>query len=112
MLKWLRSRAGSLLESHPYGYALGVRLVTATDLFLPHEPDYYGFRHLAGDCRTGLFLDLGAIVATPRGGSPSLPWPPGERPGQGGMDVLSPRRSGPEGEGLSEIVHGRTVAKA
>ena len=60
MLEWLRSRAVSLLESHPYGYALGVRLVTATDLFLPHEQDYYGFRYLAGDRRIGLFLDLGA----------------------------------------------------
>ena len=60
MPKGLRSRAISLLESHPYGYALGVRLVTATDLFLPHDQDYYGFRYLAGDRRIGLFLDLGA----------------------------------------------------
>ncbi|MGH8545564.1 MAG: FkbM family methyltransferase [Gammaproteobacteria bacterium] len=56
----LRSRAVSLLESHPYGYALGVHLVTATDLFLPHDQDYYGFKYLAGTRRTGLFLDLGA----------------------------------------------------
>ena len=60
MLRWLRSRAVSLLESHPYGYAIGVQLVSATDLFLPHEQDYYGFRYLAAGRRTGLFLDLGA----------------------------------------------------
>jgi FkbM family methyltransferase len=60
MFRWLRSRAVSLLESHPYGYVLGIHLVTATDLFLPHEEDYYGFRYLAGSRRMGLFLDLGA----------------------------------------------------
>lgn len=60
MLRWLRSRAISLLESHPYGYALGVQLVTTTDLFLPHEQDYHGFKPLAAHRRTGLFLDLGA----------------------------------------------------
>lgn len=60
MFKWLRSRGVSLLESHPYGYAVGVRLVTMTDLFLPHDQDYHGFRYLAADRRTGLFLDLGA----------------------------------------------------
>jgi FkbM family methyltransferase len=60
VFSWLRSRAVSLLESHPYGYALGVHLITATDLFLPHDQDYYGFKHLAANRRTGLFLDLGA----------------------------------------------------
>lgn len=60
MFSWLRSRAVSLLESHPYGYALGVHLITMTDLFLPHDQDYYGFRYLAANRRTGLFLDLGA----------------------------------------------------
>jgi len=29
------------LESHPLGYWLGVSLVSSTDLFLPHEPDYW-----------------------------------------------------------------------
>jgi FkbM family methyltransferase len=56
----IRSRLISWLESHPYGYALGVTLVTATDLFLPHEEDYHGFTQLAGGRRSGLFLDLGA----------------------------------------------------
>lgn len=60
MLGWLRSRIISLLESHPYGYALGVQIVTATDLFLPHDPDYRGFRSLAAGRPAGLFLDLGA----------------------------------------------------
>ena len=60
MLRWLRSRAVSLLESHPYGYAVGVQLVSATDFFLPHEQDYYGFRLLAAGRPAGLFLDLGA----------------------------------------------------
>jgi FkbM family methyltransferase len=60
VLGWLRSRIISLLESHPYGYALGVQIVTATDLFLPHDPDYRGFRSLAAGRPAGLFLDLGA----------------------------------------------------
>lgn len=60
MLSWLRSRAVAFLESHPYGYALGVQLVTATDLFLPHDQDYHGFRTLAAGRPAGLFLDLGA----------------------------------------------------
>lgn len=60
MLNSLRARAISLLESHPYGYALGVKLVTATDLFLPHEVDYHGFTQLAKGRRRGLILDLGA----------------------------------------------------
>ena len=60
MLGWLRSRVVSVLESHPYGYALGVEIVTATDLFLPHDPDYHGFRPLAATRPIGLFLDLGA----------------------------------------------------
>jgi FkbM family methyltransferase len=56
----IRSRLVSWLESHPYGYALGVKLVTATDLFLPHEQDYHGFVQLAAGRSSGLFLDLGA----------------------------------------------------
>lgn len=60
MLNRLRAHAISLLESHPYGYALGVTLVTATDLFLPHEVDYHGFTQLAMGRPGGLFLDLGA----------------------------------------------------
>ena len=60
MLSWLRSRAVALLESHPYGYALGVQLVTATDLFLPHDQDYHGFRILAAGRPAGLLLDRGA----------------------------------------------------
>ena len=51
MFKWLRSRAVSLLESHPYGYALGVQLVAVTDLFLPHDQDHHGFRYLAAGRR-------------------------------------------------------------
>ncbi len=60
---WLaRVRAGlvSCLESHPYGYALGVQLVSATDIFLPHEQDYHGFSLLARGRLSGLFLDVGA----------------------------------------------------
>jgi FkbM family methyltransferase len=56
----VRARLVSLLESHPYGYVLGVKLVTATDFFLPHEEDYHGFVQLAAGQDTGLFLDLGA----------------------------------------------------
>jgi FkbM family methyltransferase len=51
--------AVSILESHPLGYWVGVSLVSSTDVFLPHEPDYWGFRHLATKKR-GVFLDIGA----------------------------------------------------
>jgi FkbM family methyltransferase len=59
MIESLKRIAVAALESHPLGYWLGVSLVSSTDLFLPHEPDYWGFRHLATKER-GMFLDLGA----------------------------------------------------
>lgn len=59
MIERLKRAAVSVLESHPLGYWLGVSLVSSTDLFLPHEPDYWGFRHLATKPQ-GVFLDLGA----------------------------------------------------
>ena len=55
-LKW---RLKSLIESHPYTYWLAKKLLTRIPLFLPHEEDFYGFRHLMKQ-RTGLFLDIGA----------------------------------------------------
>ena len=56
----LKDRIAGLLEQHPFGYAFGVWLATSTDLFLPHERDYYAFRILARGRQTGLFLDVGA----------------------------------------------------
>jgi FkbM family methyltransferase len=58
-MEQLKRIAVSILESHPLGYWIGVSVVSSTDLFLPHEPDYWGFRRLASK-KEGVFLDLGA----------------------------------------------------
>jgi FkbM family methyltransferase len=59
MLKHARSFGARLLESHPYGYVLGAFLVRKCDFLLPHEADFWAFRHLAY-AESGLFLDVGA----------------------------------------------------
>lgn len=60
MLNLLKNTAIKILESHPYGYAIGLSLVTRLNFLLPHESDYWGFRKLAKNRPDGLFLDLGA----------------------------------------------------
>ena len=76
----IRQRGAALLETHPYGYVIGTWLVTATDLFLPHETDYYAFPLLAAGRPKGLFLDLGANLGhSARGFAKLVP----------GWDILS-----------------------
>ena len=70
MLEWLRSRAVSLLESHPYGYALGVRLVTAT-ICLAHER-LLRLQIPSAAGRIGLF-SISVPIASPRAGSQAVP---------------------------------------
>lgn len=48
----------SILESHPFGYYLGNQLLKFTDIFLPHEEDFYGFKKIP--IQNGCFLDVGA----------------------------------------------------
>lgn len=55
----LKVAAAGLLEAHPVGYWLGVRLLTSSNLLLPHEDDYHGFARLA-PLFPGSVLDLGA----------------------------------------------------
>jgi FkbM family methyltransferase len=59
LFQQVKNVAASFLETHPLGYWAGVSLVSSSDLFLPHEPDYWGFHQLATRKR-GVFLDLGA----------------------------------------------------
>jgi FkbM family methyltransferase len=61
-LKILKDIAIKALESHPFGYRVGVFILDNTDLFLPHEPDYHGFSLIASRGFSGekLILDLGA----------------------------------------------------
>lgn len=59
MLLRIKKWCAGLLERHPRGYSLGVLLMNSTDLFLPHEPDYYAFPVLAQVFESA-FLDLGA----------------------------------------------------
>ncbi len=54
-LKWWIK---SILESHPIGYHLGNRLLKVSDIFLPHEEDFHGFKKIP--IKNGCFLDLGA----------------------------------------------------
>lgn len=60
MLKRLKKLAISLLEKHPYGYALGLKIMESSPLFLPHENDFYAMSLLARPDENGLFLDIGA----------------------------------------------------
>jgi FkbM family methyltransferase len=59
MIGWLKEMTVSLLEKHPYGYALGLAVLESNPIFLPHESDFYGMPLVADD-RIGLFLDVGA----------------------------------------------------
>ena len=59
VIGWLKERAVSLLEQHPYGYVLGLAIMESTSLLLPHESDFYGMPLLTSQ-RSGLFLDVGA----------------------------------------------------
>jgi FkbM family methyltransferase len=59
MLSRLKSLAVSVLERHPYGYALGLAILESSDFFLPHEPDFFAMP-LVMRKTTGLFLDIGA----------------------------------------------------
>lgn len=54
-LKWW---VKSILESHPYGYYLGNQLLKFSDIFLPHEEDFHGFKKIP--IKNGCFLDIGA----------------------------------------------------
>jgi FkbM family methyltransferase len=60
MIKRIKRLAASMLEQHPYGYALGVALLESHSFFLPHEADFYGIPLLVGNMNAGLFLDVGA----------------------------------------------------
>lgn len=55
-LKW---RLKQMVERHPYTYWVTKKLLTRIPFFLPHEEDFYGFRHLIKE-EVGLFLDIGA----------------------------------------------------
>ena len=59
MIGWLKEKTVSLLEKHPYGYALGLAVLESNSSFLPHETDFYGMP-LVANVPTGLFLDVGA----------------------------------------------------
>jgi len=59
MIGRFKEKTISLLEKHPYGYALGLAILESNSIFLPHESDFHGMPLVAGN-RTGLFLDLGA----------------------------------------------------
>jgi FkbM family methyltransferase len=59
MIGRLKEKTISLLEKHPYGYALGLAILESNPIFLPHESDFHGMLLVAAN-RTGLFLDVGA----------------------------------------------------
>ena len=58
-LKWRLKRVQRVVESNPYTYWFSKKFLTRISLFLPHEVDFYGFRHLIKQ-KAGLFLDIGA----------------------------------------------------
>lgn len=60
MIGSLKNLAVSLLERHPYGYALGLALMESTTFFLPHENDFYAMPLVADPSKSALFLDIGA----------------------------------------------------
>jgi FkbM family methyltransferase len=59
MIKRLKQFAVSILERHPYGYALGLAILESHAFFLPHEADFYAMP-LVARSGSGLFLDIGA----------------------------------------------------
>lgn len=59
MIGRLKEIAVSVLERHPYGYALGLAILESNSFFLPHEADFYG-APLVANGASGLFLDVGA----------------------------------------------------
>ncbi len=59
MLGKLKELAVTVLEKHPYGYALGLAIMESNAAFLPHEGDFYGMP-LVSEKQNGLFLDVGA----------------------------------------------------
>ncbi len=60
MISTLKNLCISLLESHPYGYAFGLKVLESSSVFLPHEADFYGIPLATGPLKSGLFLDVGA----------------------------------------------------
>lgn len=58
-LKWRLKYVQHIVESNPYTYWFTKKFLTRISLFLPHEVDFYGFRHLMKQ-NAGLFLDIGA----------------------------------------------------
>lgn len=57
-----KTKISDFLESHPYGYFIGVLFIDNFDFLLPHETDFYGFQVLAqaGHFSPKTLLDLGA----------------------------------------------------
>lgn len=60
MIGRLKNFGVSVLEKHPYGYALGLKILESSSIFLPHESDFYGIPLVASHMKGGLFLDVGA----------------------------------------------------
>ncbi len=60
MLRLMKQSAISILEGHPYGYAIGLAIMESSEFFLPHETDFYAMPLVAKNAESGLFLDIGA----------------------------------------------------
>lgn len=59
MIHIVKQAVMKVLESSPYGYAIGATIAANTDIILPHEADYHGFA-LLRDAYPGDIIDLGA----------------------------------------------------